>query len=91
MKDGAPNAPTSVCLLEVIVSSVEDALEAEQGGAGRLEVVRSLEVGGLTPSLELVRQICQRVKIPLRVMLRCAESHTPSPRSITSGFVCDFG
>ena len=46
-------------LLEVIVSSLEDALEAEQGGAGRLEVVRNLELGGLTPSFEIVQRICQ--------------------------------
>jgi copper homeostasis protein len=65
--------------LEVIVSSLEDALEAERGGAGRLEIVSHLELGGLTPSFEIVQEICQRVAIPVRVMLRCSESHTPRP------------
>jgi copper homeostasis protein len=65
-------------LLEVIVCSVEDALEAEQGGASRLEVVRDLALGGLTPSFETVYEICHRVTIPVRVMLRCSESHIPS-------------
>ena len=57
-------------LLEVIVCSVEDAIEAEKGGAHRLEVVRDLQVGGLTPSCELVRKIKSVVALPLRVMLR---------------------
>jgi copper homeostasis protein len=57
-------------MLEVIASSVEDAVAAEQGGADRLELVRALEVGGLTPPLELVRAVRAAVQIPVRVMLR---------------------
>ena len=61
-KDGA--------VLEVIACSVEDAVEAEKGGADRLEIIRDLRAGGYTPPLELVRQIRSRVSLPLRVMLR---------------------
>ena len=50
--------------------SVQDAIEAEKGGAHRLEVVKDLQVGGLTPSWELVREIKTAVALPLRVMLR---------------------
>jgi copper homeostasis protein len=57
-------------VLEVIACSVEDALQAERGGAHRLEVISHFEVGGLTPPLELVRQIRAAVSLPLRVMLR---------------------
>jgi copper homeostasis protein len=57
-------------VLEVIACSVADAVEAEKGGASRLEVVRDLRRGGLTPPLELVAQIKQVVNLPLRVMLR---------------------
>ncbi|HUE82650.1 MAG TPA: copper homeostasis protein CutC [Pyrinomonadaceae bacterium] len=57
-------------LLEVIAESVADALEAERGGAHRLELVRDLGVGGLTPSLEVVRNIVGSVSLPVRVMLR---------------------
>ncbi len=57
-------------ILEIIVSSLPDAIEAEAGGADRLEVVRELDAGGLTPPLELVRQIAAAVRIPLRVILR---------------------
>jgi copper homeostasis protein len=57
-------------LLEVIACSVVDAVAAEAGGAHRLEIVRDLELGGLTPSIDLVRHIRAAVSIPLRVMLR---------------------
>jgi copper homeostasis protein len=63
-------------LIEVIACSVEDAIEAERGGAGRLEVARSMEVQGLTPPIELVREIAALVRIPLRVMVRENEGFT---------------
>lgn len=65
-------------LLEVIVCSLEDALAAKEGDADRLEVVRELDRGGLTPSLNLVRQIKEATQLPLRVMLREDEQHTLS-------------
>ncbi len=57
-------------LLEVIVCSVADAIQAERGGAARLEIVRDLHRGGLTPSLELVSEIKSAVELPVRVMVR---------------------
>ena len=57
-------------LLEVIVSTVADAREAARGGADRLEVVRDIAQGGLTPPLELVRAIAAETTLPLRVMVR---------------------
>ncbi|MGE5814671.1 MAG: copper homeostasis protein CutC [Acidobacteriota bacterium] len=57
-------------LIEVIACSVEDAVEAERGGAGRLEIARDMERQGLTPPVELVREIANAVRIPLRVMVR---------------------
>ncbi len=57
-------------MLEVIVTSAAEALEAERGGGGRLEVVRDLAQGGLTPALETVREIRAAVSLPLRVMVR---------------------
>jgi copper homeostasis protein len=59
-----------VFLLEVIVCSVADAIEAEKGGAGRLEIVRDLKRGGLTPSIRLVTDIIASVSLPVRVMVR---------------------
>lgn len=60
----------SKAILEVIACSVADAIEAQKGGARRLEVVRELDRGGLTPPLELVRAIKEAVDLPLRVMVR---------------------
>jgi copper homeostasis protein len=57
-------------LLEVIVTCLEEAKQAEQGGANRLEVVRDLQHEGLTPACGLVEAILNAVSIPIRVMLR---------------------
>jgi len=57
-------------ILEVIVCSVDDAVEAQKGGATRLEIVRDLEQGGLTPAFEMVQDIKNAVDLPLRVMVR---------------------
>jgi copper homeostasis protein len=54
----------------VIVTSLDEAIEAELGGADRLELVSSLESGGLSPPLELVQSVVERVSLPVRVMLR---------------------
>jgi copper homeostasis protein len=62
-------------VLEVIACTVEDAIEAEKGGADRLEVISHFERGGLTPSLELVRAIQTAVRLPLRVMLRESDGY----------------
>jgi copper homeostasis protein len=57
-------------LLEVIVTSADEARAAEQGGADRLEVLRDLKVEGLTPALELVEDVLASVSIPVRAMVR---------------------
>jgi copper homeostasis protein len=57
-------------LLEVIVQTVADARAATEGGADRLEVVRAIHDGGLTPLLSMVRAIAAETSLPLRVMVR---------------------
>jgi copper homeostasis protein len=68
------NATELMKLLEVIVTSVEEAREAEEGGANRLELVQDLHWEGLTPSLDTVENVLAAVSIPVRVMLRAAPS-----------------
>jgi copper homeostasis protein len=63
-------------VLEVIVTSVAEAIEAEAGGADRLELIRSFEEGGLTPDVELVSKVTKAVSIPVRVMVRETSSMT---------------
>jgi copper homeostasis protein len=62
-------------ILEVIACSVSDAIEAQRGGAGRLEIIRDFQLGGLTPPLELVQNILDAVTLPVRVMLRECDSY----------------
>ncbi|MGD9631478.1 MAG: copper homeostasis protein CutC [Pyrinomonadaceae bacterium] len=62
-------------VLEVIACTVDDAIEAEKGGADRLEIISDFDAGGYTPNLDLVGEIRARVSIPLRVMLREEPGH----------------
>lgn len=57
-------------LLEVCIGSLDDAHSAEQAGADRLELCGALELGGLTPSIGLVEQVCRQASLPVVVMLR---------------------
>lgn len=79
--------------LEVIVTSVAEAIAAEQGGADRLELVRDLDQGGLTPALTLVKDVTSRVAIPVRVMVRETASMSVSDASEMARLqdtICEF-
>ena len=56
--------------LEVAVDSLARAVAAERAGAHRLELCADLQAGGLTPGLELLRQVRAAVRIPIHVMVR---------------------
>ena len=56
--------------VEIIVQSVEDAINAQKGGASRLELVSALSEGGLTPSIGMVKSIIENTDIEVAVMLR---------------------
>ena len=57
-------------ILEVCVDSVESAVNAELGGADRIELCGDLIVGGTTPSIALYEKIREKIKIPIHVLLR---------------------
>jgi copper homeostasis protein len=72
--------PAAPLALEVIATSLADAVAAEQGGASRIELVAALDRGGLTPPVDLVDAVLARVRIPVRVMVRETEPHeVPDP------------
>ena len=56
--------------MEVCIDSVQSAVNAEAGGATRLELCGSLIDGGTTPSLGMLRVIKERVNVPVFVMIR---------------------
>lgn len=55
---------------EACVGNLKEAITAEMKGADRLELCAHLEVGGTTPSRELILQAKQQLNIPLRIMIR---------------------
>ena len=57
-------------LLEVCVDSLASARCAIAGGADRLELCSALAVGGLTPYVQLLRQIRAESDIPVRCLMR---------------------
>lgn len=57
-------------ILEVCVDSLASARAAAEGGADRLELCSALAVGGLSPYPELLRQIKQACRLPVRCLMR---------------------
>jgi copper homeostasis protein len=57
-------------LLEICCGSIDDAIEAEKGGADRVELCSALFLGGLTPSMGTIQEAKRRLRIPIIVMVR---------------------
>jgi copper homeostasis protein len=57
-------------LVEAAVESLDDALAAVEGGADRLELCAELNLGGTTPSEDLVASVLERVDVPVFAMIR---------------------
>lgn len=57
-------------LIEACVDSVESAVAAEQGGAGRIELCANLIEGGTTPSDGTLSICRERLGIPIFVLVR---------------------
>jgi copper homeostasis protein len=57
-------------LLEIAVESVEAARAAERSGAHRIELCAKLDIGGITPPVELQREAREALRIPIHVLIR---------------------
>lgn len=69
-------------LLEVIALHPADAEAAQEGGADRLELCASMDADGLCPTVSTVSAIRRSTDLPLRVMLRLADSFTTNGAEI---------
>lgn len=57
-------------LVEVCANSLQSAINAEKGGADRIELCSELGVGGVTPSYGLMCMVKEHVNIPIHVLIR---------------------
>ncbi|MCQ2147988.1 MAG: copper homeostasis protein CutC [Bacteroidales bacterium] len=56
--------------LECCCTSLFEAMEAEAGGASRVELCENLPIGGITPSMDFVLRAVKALSIPVNVLIR---------------------
>ncbi len=56
--------------LEIACFNFQSAVNAQLGGADRIELCKNQHIGGLTPSFELIQQVRKAITIDFRVMIR---------------------
>ena len=57
-------------IVECCANSVQSAINGQIGGANRIELCTNLEVGGITPKKHEIIKAIQKVKIPIRLLIR---------------------
>lgn len=57
-------------LLEVCANSFQSAKNAQDAGAHRIELCENLEIGGVTPSKSLLKQVSEELNIPAFILIR---------------------
>ena len=60
-------------IIEVCTNSYESAINAEQGGADRIELCKDLHIDGLTPTYEIAKKTIDKLKIPVFILIRPRE------------------
>lgn len=56
--------------LEVCANSVQSAIEAQRGGASRIELCNNLYEGGTTPSISQIEYVINNIRIETNVLIR---------------------
>ena len=65
-------------ILEVCCGNIESVKGAIEGGADRIELCRDLELDGLTPHREMIREavrLCRPAGVVVHVLIRSREGH----------------
>ena len=57
-------------VLEICANSYQSAINAEKAGAQRIELCSEISVGGITPSLGLLKKVMHSLSIPVQVLIR---------------------
>ena len=60
-------------IIEVCANSYESAINAEQGGADRIELCKDLHLDGLTPTYETAKKTIDELNIPVFILIRPRE------------------
>ena len=55
---------------EACVERLDEAILAEKNGAHRIELCSRLDLDGLTPHRNMIKDVINSVKIPVKVMIR---------------------
>ncbi len=56
-------------ILETCVDSVQSAIEAQKGGADRVELCSNLVIGGTSPGRSLFTQVREYTELKIRALL----------------------
>lgn len=61
--------------IECCCTSLFEAMQAQEGGASRVELCTNLNVGGVTPPLSLIEQVVDALSIPVNILIRAREGN----------------
>lgn len=56
--------------IEICAANIGSAVNAQKGGADRIELCSELAVGGITPSYGMIKEVLNLIQIPVFVLIR---------------------
>jgi len=77
-------------ILEVCCATVECVIAADAGGGDRIELCENLEVGGVTPSGDLLRAVKARTSLQVFVLIRCRAGDFRFTENEVSGMIAQI-